>query len=72
MVCLYKNFLRYRKIIRAFFETQKIMRTIRKKEILADSDYLDIGMNYYLEVYEEESIPFGRIDNWAVYVLQMN
>lgn len=48
------------------------MRTITKKEILADSDYLDIGMNYYLEVYEEESIPFGRIDNWAVYVLQMN
>ena len=72
MVCLYKNFLRYRKIIRAFFETQKIMRTITKKEILADSDYLDIGMDYYLEDYEEESIPFGQIDDWAVYILQMN
>ncbi len=72
MVCLYKNFLKYGKIIRAFFETQKIMRTITKKEILADSDYIDIGMDYYLEEYEEESIPFGQIDDWAVYILQMN
>lgn len=72
MVCLYKNILRYKKIIKAFFETQKTVSTITKKEILSDSDYLDIGMEYYLENFDEESVPFRQIDIWAGYILQIN
>lgn len=72
MVCLYKNILRYKKIIKALFETQKTVSTITKKEILSDSDYLDIGMDYYLENFDEESVPFRQIDIWAGYILQIN
>ncbi len=72
MVCFYKNLLRYKKIGRAFWETQRIMRTITKEEILSDSDYLDINMDYYLEDCEKDFIPFELVDFWAVYILQMN
>lgn len=72
MVCFYKNLLRYGKICDAFFETQKMMRSMTKKEILNDDDYIKIGMELYLQNMEEDSKPFGQSDDWALYLLQMN
>jgi len=72
MICLYKNFIKYKRIIRAFFETQKSMRVITKREILADPDYLDIYMDYYLQHFGEDDKPFAQVDMWAMYVLHMN
>lgn len=72
MVSFYKKLLSYRKIGKAFWEAQKTMRTITKKEILLDDDYLDIGMDYYLQNYEQDSRPFELVDDWASYMLQMN
>lgn len=71
MLCFYRNLLRYGKICAAFYETQKTMRNITVKEILAD-DYLNIGMEYYLNGLEEGFRPFERRGDWALYLLQMN
>lgn len=72
MVCFYKKLFRHKKIIKAFFEALKTMRTITKQEILKDEDYRDIEMEHYLEDYTGDSRPFESADDWAVYTLQMN
>lgn len=72
MLCFYKNLLRYGKICEAFFETQKMMRNMTKKEILDDDDYVKIAMEFYLQNVEENSRPFEQGDDWALYLLQMN
>ncbi|MCM1212111.1 MAG: CHAT domain-containing protein [Blautia sp.] len=72
MVCFYKNLLRHREICKAFFETQKMMRSMTKKEILNDDDYVEIGMEFYLQNIEEDARPFDKVEDWAFYLLQMN
>lgn len=72
MVCFYKNLLRYGMICTAFFQTQKIMRSITKREILSDHDYINIGMEYYLQHFQDDEAPFAQSGEWAVYLLQMN
>ena len=72
MTCFYKNLLQYRMICTAFFQTQKTMRSITKREILSDCDYLKIGMEYYLRNFQYDEIPFSKNNEWALYLLQMN
>lgn len=72
MVCFYKNLLQYGMICTAFFQTQKTMRTITKREILLDNDYVNIGMEYYLQRFQDNETPFAKNGEWAVYLLQMN
>lgn len=72
MVCFYKNLLQYGMICTAFFQTQKIMRSITKREILSDCDYTSIGMEYYLQDFQDDEAPFAKGGEWAMYLLQMN
>lgn len=72
MVCFHKNLMKYKKIAKSFFETQKRMYTMTKKEILADKDYVDIGMDIGLKNFEEDDVPFMICNEWTFYVLQMN
>ncbi len=72
MVCFHKNLMKYKKIAKSFFETQKFMYSMTKKEILADKDYVDIGMDIYLKNFGENDVPFMILDDWTAYVLQMN
>lgn len=59
-------------ICTAFFQTQKIMRSITKREILSDCDYTSIGMEYYLQDFQDDEAPFAKGGEWAMYLLQMN
>ena len=59
-------------LCKAFFQAQKIMRTITKREILSDCDYVNIGMEYYLQDFQNNETPFAENGEWAVFLLQMN
>lgn len=72
MMCFYKNLLKCGKICEAFCETQRKIHTMTKKEILADQDYVAIGMEEGLKDFEEDSRPFGQTIDWGFYILQMN
>lgn len=72
MLCFYKNLMQYQKICKAFYETQKMVHTITKREILADQHYGDFGMDRYLEDFDDDFCPFAWNGDWASYMLQMN
>lgn len=72
MLCFYKNLMQYQKICKAFYETQKMVRTITKREILADQHFCDLGMDSCLKDFDDDFCPFAGNDDWASYMLQMN
>lgn len=72
MVCFYKKLKKYKSVGLAFYMTQREMRNITKREILNDEDYLEIGMDGYLEAFNDEQRPFDDVDAWGSYVYQMN
>lgn len=72
MVCLYKNLIKFGSICDAYFQTQKMMKTLTKKQILSDPDYINTGMQEYLKNYGENDTPFSENYVWALYLLQMN
>ena len=71
-VCFYKNLLRYGRVCTAFFHAQRIMRTITKREILSDWDYISIDMADCLQQVQDDEMPFAQSGEWAVFLLQMN
>ena len=72
MITFYKSLKQYKKIGLSFFMTQRIMRTLTKKEILLDETYIKAGMKEYLYDFDDDMIPFENEWDWGTYVLNLN
>ena len=72
MVCFYKNLRNKKNIVKAYIATRNIMRTITKKQIQEDTEYMQLDISSYLSKYDEEESPFAEFESWGAYVLQLN
>lgn len=72
MMSFYKNLKKYKKIEYAFYKTQEDMRTLTKKKILDDKEYKAAGMEWYLQNYDDYSIPFELERDWGNYILSVS
>ena len=72
MVCFYKNLRNKKNIVKAYIDTQNIMRTITKKQIQEDTEYMQLDISAYLSQYDDGESPFAEFESWGAYVLQLN